>query len=159
MPRKKRDNSELDPKPVQFTVLLPPELHARLKAEAGMRGIGEEVRQRLEASFDPGTSPRAADPNLSRLFDAISFLARNMSADGKWVAPRSAYVFSVFKVGVNELLSRMRPPGDANPEKAAETDPGYWAVATSNPDDRPETVGRAMANIAWNETDPRRIKP
>ncbi len=46
MKRQKDDNM------IQSAVRLPQSLHQRLKKAGGERGMGEEIRRRLEASFD-----------------------------------------------------------------------------------------------------------
>jgi hypothetical protein len=63
----KHENSE---KMVQSAVRLPQGLHDRLKKAGGERGMGEEIRRRLEASFDAEKVP--ADQRTAELLDAIS---------------------------------------------------------------------------------------
>ena len=61
---KRKDDDEL----IQTAVRLPQSLHERLKKAGGERGMGEEIRRRLEASF-------AADQSARELLDAISAVA------------------------------------------------------------------------------------
>ena len=58
-------------KGVQTSVRLPRDLYDRLISAAGDKGIGEEIRQRLEASFSPA-AVELADPRLRDLLAAIS---------------------------------------------------------------------------------------
>lgn len=55
---------------VQSAVRLPRSLHERLKKAGGERGMGEEIRRRLEASFEAEKAPN--DPKTRKLLDAIS---------------------------------------------------------------------------------------
>ena len=66
MPRK-----PLADKGVQTSVRLPRDLYDRLISAAGDKGIGEEIRQRVEASFSPA-AVELADPRLRDLLAAIS---------------------------------------------------------------------------------------
>ena len=60
-------------KGMQTSFRLPRELRERLMAVAGDKGIGEEMRQRLEASFGP--EQRVADPKTGELLAAIGEMA------------------------------------------------------------------------------------
>jgi hypothetical protein len=57
----------------QTSLRLPKKLHDQLLAAAGDRGLGDEIRSRLEASFLPET--REIDPPTQRLMSAISSIA------------------------------------------------------------------------------------
>ena len=99
------------PKPaddmVQSAIRLPRTLHERLKKAGGDRGMGEEVRRRLEASFAAERSP--TDAKTRELLDAIAFCAEEMSRDfGPW--SEEPYAFAVLKETIRHpddaLLSR-----------------------------------------------------
>jgi len=115
-------------KGVQTSVRLPRDLYDRLISAAGDKGIGEEIRQRLEASFSPA-AVELADPRLRDLLAAISRAAVAASKlhplpagireeeDGNRVTyevsdlgpDRSAYV--AFREAVTTLLDAFEPEG------------------------------------------------
>jgi hypothetical protein len=55
---------------VPISIRLSPDLRERLVVAAGDRGLGEEIRQRLEASFKEEPPP-SDEPEAKRLFDKI----------------------------------------------------------------------------------------
>src|SRR5262249_53892822 len=69
MPRK-----PLTDKGMQTSLRLPRELHDRLAMAAGDKGIGEEIRRRLEASF-ASEPPTVSDPRFADLLSAIGYTA------------------------------------------------------------------------------------
>jgi hypothetical protein len=94
---------------IQSAVRLPRSLHERLKKAGGERGMGEEIRRRLEASFDAERAP--SDPKTRELLEAISFLARQATDYyGSWSG--DAFAFQVLKAGVDMLLKHYQPKGD-----------------------------------------------
>ena len=55
---------------VQSAIRLPRSLHERLKKAGGERGMGEEIRRRLEASFEaekPRADPKTRDCSTQSL--------------------------------------------------------------------------------------------
>jgi hypothetical protein len=120
----------------QTSLRLPRELYERLsEAAAGNdRGVGEEMRQRLEASFGPAPEE---DPKTRKLLAAIARVANGIRLDGIW--HEDLRLFEAFKVAVLTLLSRFEPAGTSSEA------PFMW----SKPDDPPETIGRVHAGFAW----------
>jgi hypothetical protein len=95
---------------VQSAVWLPRDLHQRLKRAGGERGMGEEIRRRLEASFaaDP------AKPKTNELLASITFAADETNRYyGDWA--EDAFAFEVLKACVDLLLAVERPKGEAVP--------------------------------------------
>jgi len=115
-------------KGVQSSVRLPRDLYDRLMAAAGAKGIGEEIRQRLEASF----SPAAADLEDPLFRDLLAAIRRAAAAAAKlhplpagiredeegnrvtYQVPdlgpdRSAY--DAFREAVTKLLDAFEPEG------------------------------------------------
>src|SRR5690242_19884682 len=93
---------------VQSAIRLPQSLHQRLKKAGGDRGMGEEIRRRLEASFDAEKTP--ANPKMIYLLDAISSCAEEITNDfGSW--SEDPFAFEVLKGCVNLLLMRFQPKG------------------------------------------------
>jgi hypothetical protein len=96
----------------QSAVRLPQSLHERLKKAGGERGMGEEIRRRLEASFD--TEKALANPKTRELLDAISFFAEETARDfGNW--SEDAFAFEVLKACVNKVLAHYQPKGEPVP--------------------------------------------
>ena len=114
----KQENAE---KMIQSAVRLPQGLHDRLKKAGGERGMGEEIRRRLEASFNAEKVP--ADQSTAELLDAISAVsAETTSYYGRW--SENAFAFEVLKACVNMLWSYYQPKGapaaNPNPDSAAD---------------------------------------
>src|SRR5258707_2722968 len=94
---------------VQSAVRLPRSLHERLKSAGGDRGMGDEIRRRLEASFDAEEVPK--NPTTRELINAISFSDEELIRDfGSWSKDR--FAFEVFRTCVNMLLTHYQPKGD-----------------------------------------------
>jgi hypothetical protein len=96
----------------QSAVRLPRELHERLKRAGGERGMGEEIRRRLEASFEAERVPR--NPKTRELLDAICFAAEELGyfyADSDW--SEVPFAFEVLKGCIDLLLAERRPKGEA----------------------------------------------
>src|ERR1700691_1137415 len=105
---KRKNDDEM----VQTAVRLPQSLRDRLSKAGGERGLGEEIRRRLEASFEAENAP--ADAKTRALLDAISYCADETARDyGRWSA--DGFAFVVFKGCVELLLKREQPKGDPVP--------------------------------------------
>jgi hypothetical protein len=93
-----------------FAVRLPQDLQERLRRAGGERGMGEEIRRRLEASFDAEKTPK--NPKTKALLDAIAFVADETDDNyGPW--SENAFAFDVLKACVDLLLVLDRPKGEA----------------------------------------------
>lgn len=115
MKRKKADEM------VQTAVRLPQSLRDRLVKAGGESGMGEEIRRRLEASFDLERVP--PNPKTRDLLDALSYFAEETAGDyGDWSA--DAFAFEVFKACADMLFMHYRPKGDAvaNPKSGGMAD-------------------------------------
>ena len=95
---------------VQTAVRLPQSLRDRLSKAGGERGLGEEIRRRLEASFDAAKAP--ADPKTPELLDEIKRIALNMPLDEPWHADRDAY--EVFEAAIKRAFE-VQPSDEAPP--------------------------------------------
>src|SRR5690242_19658051 len=92
---------------IQSAVRLPHSLHERLRKAGGERGMGEEIRQRLEASF----AAEREDQKTRELVEAVSFCAGQVtSLFGSWF--EDARAFEVLKGSVDALLSNYQPQDD-----------------------------------------------
>lgn len=98
---------------VQSAIRLPRSLHERLKKAGGDRGMGEEIRRRLEASFTAERSP--ADGRTRELLDAVASCTDEISRDfGPW--SEEPYAFAVLKETVVLLWKHFEPKGKAVPK-------------------------------------------
>lgn len=105
---KRKNDDEM----VQTAVRLPQGLRDRLSKAGGDRGLGEEIRRRLEASFEAEKAP--VDAKTRELLDAISSFAERIDVDfGGW--PKDAFAYEVLKESVNLLLRRFQPEGKPVP--------------------------------------------
>ena len=106
--KRKKDNEM-----VQTAVRLPQTLRDRLSKVGGERGLGEEVRARLEASFDAEKAP--TDPKTRELLDAISSCAEELADDyGNWA--EDPFAFAVLRICVNSTLTHFQPEGEPVPK-------------------------------------------
>ena len=98
---------------IQSAIWLPRSLHERLRRAGGERGLGKEIRRRLEASFEAEKTP--ADAKTRELLDAINNCAERTADDyARW--SDDVFSFEVFEGCVNMLLTHCRPKGDAVPK-------------------------------------------
>ncbi len=130
---------------IQSAIRLPRSLHERLKKAGGARGMGEEIRRRLEASF-AAEAEAPSDPKTRELLEKIERLALNMPPDKPWHA--DGEVFEIFKVAINAMLSSYQPSSEA----AA---PTGKLLSMYGPGATPETIGQILAGVTgtfrWRE--------
>ena len=88
----------------QSAVRLPQGLHQRLKKAGGERGMGEEIRRRLEASF-AAEAEAPSNPKTRELLEEIERLALTTPLDAPWYADGDA--FKVFKGAIDAALSKV----------------------------------------------------
>ncbi len=124
---------------IQTALWLPRGMHEQLKNDGGERGLGDEIRRRLQNSFDAEQLPR--DPITDELLYAIKQTVGNL--DEPWHANRFAY--DVFKAAINELLLDYQQSIEAQPGTDAKFQSKY------GPDAKPDTIGRILAHIALKE--------
>jgi hypothetical protein len=126
---------------VQSAIRLPRRLHGLLKQAGGERGMGEEIRRRLEASFDAEKTP--TNPKTRELFDAISSVAEQTTRFyGSW--SEDAFAFEVLKGSVNLLLTLYQPKGDGAPKP----NPTKLGDVFFDPDHSIADISRVFVN-AW----------
>jgi hypothetical protein len=127
----------------QTAIHLPRDLHAKLRKLGGERGMSEEIRRRLEASFQQ-EARAAADPKLSELQDQIDRLARvsQLVAGAPWHG--DPFAFEAFRAAVMAVLDILRPPGEVVPPKRT----GSLPIG-----DDPQAISRMMVRlVAEKET-------
>jgi hypothetical protein len=75
--------------------------------------MGDEIRRRLEASFEAEVKA-PSDPKTGELLEAISFCAEQITRDcPNW--SEDAFAFEVLKKCVNMLLKHFQPRGEPVP--------------------------------------------
>ena len=127
---------------IQSAIRLPRMLHERLKKAGGQRGMGEEIRRRLEASFDAENT--ATHPKTIYLLSAVSSCAEKIDHDyGNW--SEDAFAFEVLKGCVNILLMRFKPIGEPVPKPK----PGSLVATLFGPTQpKPDEVSRLYVH-SW----------
>jgi hypothetical protein len=105
----------------QTAIRLPTDLYRRLKSAGGERGMAEQIRNRLEASFAAEKTP--ANLATKELLDAIAFVAdkTDFYYGDRHSWSNNAFVFGVFKACVDFLLVNKRPAGGASPPSDSDT--------------------------------------
>ena len=122
---------------IQTAVWLPRDMHERLKNEGARReGLGEEIRRRIQMSFDAEDADR--DEITRELLDEIGQVAIASSVEGgRWYT--NLFTFNVFKAAADALISRLEPKNA----------PGMTARLHKlyGPDAKAEIVGRILAGV------------
>lgn len=127
---------------VQTAVRLPQSLRDRMSKAGGDRGLGEEIRRRLEASFEAENAP--ADPQTRQLLDAISYCADETARDyGSWSA--DGFAFVVFKGCVEMLLKQQQPKGE--PVAAPKPDGMVDLIFGADYSPKPEELSRLYVSF------------
>jgi hypothetical protein len=125
----------------QSALRLPRSLHDRLKKAGGERGMGEEIRRRLEASF--AAEKASTNPKTRELLDAISSIADEVTGYyGNWA--EDAFAAEVLKACVDLLMTHDRPKGDAAPHPV----PNSPADLLFAPEHSMEQISRLLVS-AW----------
>ena len=134
----KKQKSSSETKYMRQTALwLPHSMYDDLKRASSERGLGDEIRRRLELSLKQDQSSR--DKKTTGLMQEITRVDVNMPIK-PWHADRLA--FDVFEVAIKDLLSEYQPKGDVQPESVAKLEARYGKGATA------ETVGRILSRAA-----------
>ncbi len=131
----------------QSAVRLPRSLKERLEKAGGKRGMGEEIRQRLEASFDAEGEP-PSDQKTRELLDAVSFCAEQVTIHfGSWL--EDVFAFQVLRGSVDALLNQYQPEGDPNHAKPNLTEIGEKTFGKNDEVRKrsPEELGRTLAQF------------
>ena len=135
---------------VQTAIWLPREMHEQLKRAGGERGLGEEVRHRLQTTFD--AEQRPSDPITDLLADLMRRVALDLTNGRTWNEHR--WTYDVLKVAIDELVSSLcsaphQSVGAAEPATVAKLQAKLQAKY--GPDVKPETIGPQLARDALIE--------
>ena len=123
---------------IQTALWLPRDMHEQLKQAGGERGLGDEIRRRLQVTF--GTEQRPLDPLTDLLLSLIKQIALDLSLDEAWSANR--FAFDVFKAAISELLDLI---SNVHPRREPQLSTMPKLQAKYGPDEKPETIGRMLA--------------
>lgn len=138
----------------QSAIRLPRSLHERLQKAGGDRGMGEEIRRRLQASFDAEEAVPATQ-QTRELLDAISFFDDEMFYEfGSW--SKEPFAFEVLKACVDMLLMNYRPEGEAKPRPKPKRDADGKPVLLYG-HGSPEEIARLMVHF-WMRRKAERAK-
>ena len=127
---------------IHTTFRLPRDLHERLTKVSGDRGIGEEIRRRLEKSFD------AEGNEYARVL--TEGISETVSLTGQFFGDwrKDAFAFQVLKAAVNLILERARPTGEPTPNFKPDSLADMMFKAT----DTPENIGAMIGGMALHQT-------
>jgi hypothetical protein len=122
---------------VQTALWLPHEMHEALKKAGGERGLGEEIRRRLQMALeDADRLAMPWDGKTGEVLDQIGDMARNLSHEEPWYA--DAFKVDVLSAAVNTLLLIRRPSSESNPEVRARLQAEYG-------EEKADAIGRLLA--------------
>jgi hypothetical protein len=125
---------------IQTALWLPRDMHEVLKKAGGERGLGEEIRRRLQMAFEAADAALVpSDHTTGELLDQIKDIARDLSCDEPWYA--NQFTFDVFKAAIENLLLSLQPRTEAKPETKAHLQAAYGA-------EKPKDIGILMARAA-----------
>jgi len=132
-------SSEAENLTIHTTFRVPKELHDKLTAVAGRRGIGEEIRRRLEASFE--CEARQAEGSVEELQRAAAMV---MGYFGNW--RNDPFAHAVFSQAAKLILEKTRPKGEAIPKP--DPNPDNLADVLFDLTEPPEKIGGTIAGFA-----------
>jgi len=122
---------------IQTALWLPRYMHEQLKSEGGERGLGEEIRRRLEYAFKAAQAP--TDQITNEVLDQLKDIFRDLSGDDPWHANR--FVYDVLRSAIDTLLANRRPSGEGKPETKARLQALYGQKSA-------EEIGRIIGLVA-----------
>ena len=112
--------------------------------------MGEEIRRRLEASFEAEKAPVA--PKTRQLLDAICHFVDETGRDfGSW--SDDPFAFEVLKGAVNMLMAHDKPKGKPDPNPK----PDGVGELLYGPSPSPEDVSRFLAGT-WIKDRANRVR-
>ena len=137
---RKRKSTRETQNMIQTALWLPRDVHEKLKKEGGERGLGEEIRRKLQLAFEAADAAlMPGDHTTGELLDQIKDFARDLSRDEPWYA--NQFTFKVFRAAIEALLLDLQPRTEGKPETKAHLQAVYRA-------EKPEDIGLLMARAA-----------
>ena len=123
---------------IQTALWLPRDMHELLKQAGGERGLGDEIRRRLQLTF-VFAKQRPSDPFTDLLLNLIKQIAQNSSLGESWRSDR--FAFDVFKAAINELLDLI---SDIHAKSETQSSTVAKFQARYGPNEKPENIGRML---------------
>lgn len=134
---------------IQTALWLPRDMHELLKQAGGERGLGDEIRRRLQLTFDTGQRQRR-DERTNLLLNLIEHL--DISLDEPWSGNR--FTCDVFKAAISELLdllANIHPSSEPQPATMTKLQAKYGS------DENSGTIGRMLARSVLVENANRQL--
>jgi len=132
MPRKAKA-----PQLPQTTLLLPNDLRQRLDKSRGERSLGEEIRQRLERTFEA----EEGDAKTRNLMLAIADVVADINKGfGTW--HEVPFAFQAMRAAITSLVGFFQPDGPPVPKATPGSAASFYYAGET-----PEEVGKGIANI------------
>jgi len=127
---------------VHTTLRLPADMHARLGGTTGERGVAQEIRRRLEASFE-----RDANSEIATLTGPMEDAAAMVTEYfGDWRA--DPFAFQVLSAATALIFEKSKPAGSA----VAKFNPGSLADVMFAANDPPEKIGEMIGAMALRQS-------
>ena len=134
---KKRKSTRETKNMIQTALWLPRDMHERLKEDGGERGLGDEIRRRLQYALEATQTP--SDKITDEAVHQIKDIVRDLSGDDPWHANR--FVYNVLRAAIDVVLSNHQPSGEGKPETKARLQALYS-------EETPEAIGRLIGLVA-----------
>jgi hypothetical protein len=97
---------------IQTALWLPRDMHERLKRDGGERGLGDEIRRRVQCALTAAETP--SDEITAEVLDQLKDILRDHP---EWHADR--FVYGVVRAAMDVVFSRHQPSGEGKPETKA----------------------------------------
>jgi hypothetical protein len=132
---------KIEDETTQTAIRLPTDLYQRLKRAGGERGMAEQIRSRLEASFEV---KKTYAPETQELLAAIARAADETAAYyGDCV--KDAFSFEVLKLCIELLLKTYQPEGEVRPNPDHSAFPE--AEMLFGPEHSPHDISRVLVRV------------
>jgi hypothetical protein len=131
---RKRKSTRETKNMIQTALWLPRGMHERLKKDGGERGLGDELRRRLQYAFDAAETP--SDEVTDEVLNQIKDIFRDHP---EWHADR--FVYDMVRAAIDVVFSSHRPSGEGKPETKARLQSLYEQ-------ETPEAIGKIIGFVA-----------
>jgi len=144
-PKTARETTQM----IQTAVWLPRGMHERLKRDGGERGLGDEIRRRLQLTVDADQQWR--DPVTELLVNDVRKIVFRL-ADGNKTWWEDRWAAKTLKEAVFRLIQRLCPSSEEGGESAQPAPALLEKLqAKYGPDLNSEKIGRLLADEALVE--------
>jgi hypothetical protein len=131
---RKRKSTRETKNMIQTALWLPLDMHEQLKKDGGERGLGDEIRRRLQYAF------AAAEMSGDEVTDEVHNQIKDIFGDHPdWHADR--FVYDVVRAAIEVVFSSHRPDGEGKPETKARLQALYGQETA-------EAIGRIIGFVA-----------